>query len=248
MSPTPLPPATDGPRQRLTLAALAGQTDGQNARAAPMISHPHECVFVHIPKTAGQSVEAVFQTALGLRGRAGRAALLLRENRDRAQGPRRLAHLYAEEYIRLGHIGAGAFARYFKFAVVRHPYDRAVSEYRYRAAARIARGQQVPGFDAFLAEAGRDEHLDAVRHIVPQVRYTHGADGACLMDAVLRFENLTEEIAPVLTRLLGTAVPLPHRNRSGGAVAMTRDALTPAQRRALADRYAPDFEAFGYDP
>lgn len=212
-----------------------------------MISHPHECVFVHVPKTAGQSVEAVFQAALGLRGRAGRAALLLRENRDRAQGPRRLAHLYGGEYVACGHIGAPAFARYFKFAVVRHPYDRAVSEYRYRAAARAAKGQAVPGFDAFLAEAGEDEHLDITRHMVPQVRYTHAPDGACLLDAVLRFERLQQETAPVLRHLLGHAAALPHRNRSAGAGGMTRAALTAAQRAALQARYAADFEAFGYD-
>lgn len=212
-----------------------------------MISHPHECIFVHVPKTGGQSVEAVFQAALGLEGREGRAALLLRENRDRAAGPRRLAHLYAAEYVACGHIGAADFARYFKFAVVRHPFDRAVSEYRYRAAALMARGRMVPGFDGFLDTPEVDEHLDAARHMVPQVRFTHGADGACLVDQVIRFERLGEEIAPVLARLLGRETPLPHRNRSGAAVGVTRAGLTAAQRARLRTRYAADFEAFGYD-
>lgn len=212
-----------------------------------MISHPHECIFVHVPKTGGQSVEAAFQAALGLEGRAGRAALLLRENRDRAAGPRRLAHLYASEYVGCGHIGAAEFARYFKFSVVRHPFDRAISEYRYRAAALMARGRMVPGFDAFLDAAHEDEHLDAARHMVPQVRYTHGPGGACLLDRVIRFERLAADIAPVLARLLGQNAALPHRNRSGAVAGVTRGGLTSAQRAKLRARYAVDFEAFGYD-
>ncbi len=212
-----------------------------------MISHSHKCIFVHVPKTAGQSIEAVFLEALGLRGPEGRAQLLLRENKDRTAGPRRLAHLYGAEYVALGHIDAAAFAGYFKFAVVRHPYDRAVSEYRYRAAALIAKGRMVPGFDDFLSETGEDEHLDTARHLVPQVRYTHDAAGACLMDEVLRFEHLAEEIAPVFKRVLGHGAALPHHNPSGMRAGVSRDTLTAAQRAALQERYGADFEAFGYD-
>ena len=55
--------------RRLTKPRGAGETAGQKPEQTPMISHPHECIFVHVPKTGGQSVEAVFQAALGLEGR-----------------------------------------------------------------------------------------------------------------------------------------------------------------------------------
>lgn len=63
-----------------------------------MICHPYRCVFVHVPKTAGMSIEHVF---LGLQGLTWekRSALLLRHNDDPAKGPPRLSHLKASEYV-----------------------------------------------------------------------------------------------------------------------------------------------------
>ena len=63
-----------------------------------MISHRHRCVFVHIPKVAGQSIEHVFLGWNGLNWK-GRAPLLLRPNEDPRKGPPRLAHLRAQDYV-----------------------------------------------------------------------------------------------------------------------------------------------------
>jgi hypothetical protein len=208
-----------------------------------MISHARETIFVHVPKTGGQSVEAVFLNDLGLTWRE-RAALLLRHNDDPARGPEKLAHLYAREYVALGHIEADMFARYFKFAVVRHPFDRVLSEYRYRAAAQAKRGRTLD-LDSFLADVPRDDYSDLTRHLVPQVRYLDGPDGRCLVDRVLRFETLAQDIAPVFERVFGQSRILPHRNRSTRRTAV---ALNGAQKAMLADRYQADFEAFGYAP
>ena len=46
-----------------------------------MISHKHKTIFVHIPKTGGQSVESVFIEDEGLTWDT-RAPLLLRRNDD----------------------------------------------------------------------------------------------------------------------------------------------------------------------
>ncbi len=211
-----------------------------------MISHPRETLFVHIPKTAGQSVETVFLRDLGLNW-AERGALSLGHNDDPARGPEKLAHLYASEYVALGHIGADRFARYFKFAIVRHPFDRALSEYRYRAAALARRGagRRMPGLDAFFDTDAGDGYSDLSRHLVPQVRYVLDAQGRCLVDRVLRFEDLARQIAPVFTRIFGSARPLPHRNKSPRDGGVT---LTAAQRERLYQRYRDDFRAFGYVP
>ena len=95
-----------------------------------MICHDFRTIFVHVPKTAGQSVEMVFLNKLNLTWEQ-RAPLLLRPNSDPAKGPPRLAHLYASEYVSCGHISDEDFARYFKFSVVRNPWARAVSVYKF---------------------------------------------------------------------------------------------------------------------
>ncbi|MDK3073180.1 sulfotransferase family 2 domain-containing protein [Sedimentitalea sp. JM2-8] len=208
-----------------------------------MISHSRETIFVHVPKTGGQSIEAVFLDDLGL-GWNDRAALLLRHNDDPARGPEKLAHLFAGEYVARGHIDRRAFDRYLKFAVVRHPFDRILSEYRYRAAAQARRGLTLE-LETFLAREEPGDYSDLARHRVPQFRFLTDRDGSCLVDHVLRFETLAEDIAPIFERIFGERRSLPHRNRSGGN---RKIALTASQKDRLAERYRGDFEAFGYVP
>ncbi len=207
-----------------------------------MISHAHKTVFVHIPKTGGQSVESVFLDDLGLAWR-DRAALLLRQNNDRGAGPQKLAHLYADEYVKLGHITAGDFDRYLKFAIVRHPFERVLSEFRYRAAAAAKRGRSLR-LEEMLKLDSADDYSDAARHLVPQVRYVMDDRGRCLVDRILRFERLAQEIAPVFRRVFGEVRHLPHRNR---ARAEPDARITAGQADALYERYREDFEAFGYE-
>src|SRR5437764_11835271 len=95
-----------------------------------MISHKYRTIFVHIPKTGGQSVENVFLTLHGLTWET-REPLLLRPNSDRNLGPSQLAHLRAKEYVACGHIDQENFDSYFKFAFVRNPWERIVSGYHY---------------------------------------------------------------------------------------------------------------------
>ncbi|WP_316779475.1 sulfotransferase family 2 domain-containing protein [Sedimentitalea todarodis] len=207
-----------------------------------MISHAHKTVFVHIPKTGGQSVETVFLNDLDLAWR-DRAVLLLRQNANPRMGPQKLAHLYADEYVALGHMLAEDFDRYLRFAIVRHPYERALSEFRYRAGAAAKRGQ-VLELDIFLNTEIKDDYSDGSRHLVPQVRYVTDARGRVLVDRVLRFERLAQDIAPVFRKIFGRDRRLPHKNRSRVGL----DArLSPVQADMLFERYRADFEAFGYD-
>ena len=53
-----------------------------------MLSHQDKCLFVHIPKAAGQSVESIFVQRSGLTWQT-RDALLLRPNKEPEQGPPR---------------------------------------------------------------------------------------------------------------------------------------------------------------
>ena len=96
-----------------------------------MISHIHKVIFVHIPKCAGQSVERMFLKDLGLCW-DNRASLLLRPKLVSELGPERLAHLFAIEYEKFGFIESSKFQQYFKFAFVRDPIDRILSELNYR--------------------------------------------------------------------------------------------------------------------
>src|SRR5438045_929170 len=77
----------------------------KNLICLTMISHQHRCIFVHIPKTAGNSVNRVF-------------GIGWEDHKD-------LQRFAAE-------LEPAVFGSYFKFAIIRNPWDRILSDYNYQ--------------------------------------------------------------------------------------------------------------------
>ena len=203
-----------------------------------MLSHRFQTIFVHIPKTAGQSVERVFLEKHGLTWET-RSELLLRENEDRSLGPQRLAHLYAREYIERGYVTKDEYAKYFSFGIVRNPYERAISAYRYR----------VPdggiSMVDFLRGAPADDYDDRARHLEPQVSYLCNTDGALMVNEIIRFEHMVEAIGRVFYRLFGANAELPHTNRSSARLLTVED-LPAGAANEIYKRFEADFDIFAY--
>jgi hypothetical protein len=203
-----------------------------------MYSEKFKTLFVHIPKTGGQSIEHVFIAESGLTWDT-RAPLLLRRKTKEEKGPNRLAHLFAREYVPFGYVTPEDFAASFKFAVVRNPYDRAISEYRYKIVDKpAARDLTFRDYVASL-ETGK-----LTRHDVPQSDFVLGESGAMMVDQVLRFENLAEDFADVSRRIFGRAIDLPYVNKSTGAV--PADGADAGLRKMLHRFYERDFDLFKY--
>jgi hypothetical protein len=173
-----------------------------------VICHPYRCVFVHIPKTGGISVDHVFLRLVGLSWDT-RAPLLLRGNDDPAKGPPRLAHLKAGEYVSCGYLSQAQFDAYFKFSFVRNPWARMVSEYKYR-------GHPIRmSFKRWLfEELPEPGFTDAYCHIVPQHEFIYDNAGRLLVDFVGRYESLQTDFHAVCERLGIQPAVLPHENRS----------------------------------
>ncbi|WP_138935601.1 sulfotransferase family 2 domain-containing protein [Roseovarius arcticus] len=207
-----------------------------------MISHRHKTIFVHVPKTAGQSIEQVFVDDLGLSWDE-REILNLRYNDDPTSGPQHLGHLYADEYVRNGHIDQHRWDSYFKFAIVRNPYDRILSEFRYRSFRKTG-----PLF-WFLRKQYRDDYFDIARHVVPQSRYLFDKNGTCLVNEIVKFEELKDRMPAIFQRVFGCSRSLPKRNEStNGHRRLTRQQLGARNRKVIRDRFAEDFTKLGYDP
>ena len=173
-----------------------------------MICHPYRCVFVHVPKTAGISIEHVFLDLMGLTCET-RAPLLLRHNDDPAKGPPRLAHLKATEYVSCGYLSPEQFEGYFKFSFVRNPWDRIISEYKYR-------GYPIRlDFKTYLFKhLPKPGFTDTYCHILPQYDFLFDERGTLLVDFVGRYESLQADFDTVCARLGISPRPLPHVNRS----------------------------------
>ena len=97
-----------------------------------MISFPHKTIFIHIPKSAGQSVEETFLTDIGLDWRKHRHLFgcFKKPSTWSNNFPDRLAHLTAYEYFDLDFINKETFSQFYKFSIVRDPLDRVVSAWK----------------------------------------------------------------------------------------------------------------------
>ena len=202
-----------------------------------MISAKHQSIFVHIPKTGGQSIESVFLKLNGLDW-GTRAPLLLRRKEPQEDGPERLAHLTAREYVMLGYIDGESFDRFFKFAFVRNPWDRLASEYRYLK-------EKIP-FAAFVERMLAEDYPDPSRHIKAQVDFLTDEHGKIIVDFVGRFEALAVDFGEVARRLELGRVKLPHRNSSSLFRRSYRNYYDERLREQVRQFYAADIERFNY--
>lgn len=171
-----------------------------------MLSHHHRCIFVHIPKTAGQSVERSFLADLGLDWE-NRQQLLLGKCSVSRINTKRIAHLFASEYLEHLYVPQWMWDEYYSFTFVRDPWDRVVSFYYY-----LGYYQVVP-FERFVLEYLPNQVWEEHdRFVFPQVTYIHDADGEPLVDFIGRFERLQEGFAHVAATLNLSWTQLPHHN------------------------------------
>jgi hypothetical protein len=158
-----------------------------------MISHKHKCIFIHIPKVAGQSIETSFLNDLNLNWE-NRRPLLLMHNSEPTIGPPRLAHLLAKDYVNYNYISKELFNDYYKFAFVRNPYSRAYSFYKY------LKFSDSMSFDDFILKKFKGKYLKKKYWFLrPQYDYIY-SNGKCLIDFVGRFENLEHDFKQVASK------------------------------------------------
>jgi chondroitin 4-sulfotransferase 11 len=202
-----------------------------------MISHPHQCIFVHIPKTAGNSINRVFGVGW-------------EDHKDLQR--------YRDE------VPPELFQSYFKFAVVRNPWDRLLSDYNYQRKKSRAKDSKLFLFteggskrnfaewvDIALTNPDRYEAQRWGGAVSPNIhRWSPQIDWICVdgqprVDFVARLERLPEDFRLICQRLNLPVIRLPHRNRrlhwhySHYYDRGTRD--------LVASYYARDIEYFGYE-
>ncbi|MDB6167639.1 MAG: hypothetical protein JWM88_503 [Verrucomicrobia bacterium] len=199
-----------------------------------MISHPHRCLYVHIPKTAGNSVNRAF--GIGW------------EN-----------HKDLQRYA--GELPPQTYAGYYKFAIVRNPWDRLFSDYNYQckksrdsklflyddAGARRTFPQWVRAAlsnpHRYRPDAWGGDVSPRLHRWSPQVDWIT-VNGRIEVDGVLRLENLRTGFRQLCRTLKIPALRLPRRNRRLHChYSWYYDDVT---RDLVAAYYARDIAAFGY--
>lgn len=180
------------------------------------------CIFFHIPKTAGLSLN------VALFGNHG------------------LGHIDVQTARAL--FGERRFDSFYKFCFVRNPWDRLVSAYHYLHAGHpnspIA--SEVAGcssFTEFVLELLPSPKVASEQHIRPQSAFVVSRDGSLAVDFVGRFERLAEDFETIAGRL-GIDARLERRNESSHHD--YRRYYTDETRDAVARFYERDIALFGY--
>ncbi len=202
-----------------------------------MYSGRFNLLFIHIPKTAGQSIAKHFMQIEGIPWEHRRDYLMF-PNGDPRHGPPQVAHFTLEEYYMTDLIPNDVIDRAIKFTVIRNPWARLWSEYNYHWA-------HICSWDRFFdyfPDMIFDDHKtgrDALRHIKPQNEFL--AEGI----EILRFERLTEDFAAFCRRHNLPNRGLPTENGSGKSGAY-REMFDGAKADAVFDFYHEDIKRFGY--
>ena len=168
-----------------------------------MISHKYKCIYIHIPKVAGTSII----TVLGDAELSTKKKWPFKADDYKFNPP--APHLRAADYIKYGHATRQQYDSYHKFSFVRNPWDRIVSEYKYRRHPRRYSFKKFI-FENFPEPSWTDEYC----HVIPQYDFLYGDDGKQLVDYVGKFENLQADFNLILAELKISGVTLPHVNRS----------------------------------
>lgn len=218
-----------------------------------MVSHEYKCIFVHIPKTAGTSIEKklglftelkwgvqdhtevhdyqplTWGELAGLAGQ-GRVKYALRDVRNRARGSSK--RLTQEQ-----------FDSYFKFCFIRNSWARVYSWYH-----NVMRDEQQqelngvkPGisFNEFL-----ENHLRPDDHILKsQLSWITDNHNNVPMDFIGRFENLEHDMNFVCEKL-GIDTDMPRLLKGSGKSYV--DAYDDKWRAKVGEFYAEEIEHFGF--
>ena len=153
-----------------------------------------------------------------------------------------LQHLLAKQI--LAEVGSDVFRAYFKFGIVRNPWDKAVSQYTYTMQSR----PDLREFANIPDDASFEQYLERVRKVThvqwqKQIDFVCDDNGELLVDQLGRFESFDHDVQKILARVGIAAGPIPHVNQSARAPA---PGYTSAAHDLIAAMYAADIAAFGY--
>lgn len=232
-------------------------------------------LYIHIPKTGGTSITKVLSPCL--------SSVITEQHPVYRKNPK-----YNKDYAKVINfkisraehfksvIGGTPFEKMWKVAIVRNPWDRYVSNWKWltrKESTYPRRGWKSRGWSG---EDGQISFEDFVKqmswcyteqpnlhgyqhdkwHIRNQVEHISNREGEIIIDHVGKFEKLNEEFSLICEKS-GLALELPHLNRVGHYSGEPKEHekvsvhystyYTPELIDIVASRCKADIELFNYD-
>lgn len=206
------------------------------------ISKQHKCLFIHIPKTGGTSIES----ALGIFGdwRVENKEILFgliqsEELLNFKFESNFLQHLTYEQcqYIRP--------SNYLSFSFVRNPWDKMVSIFAnpdnnlVEVAAKQNINLKELSFNSFIEQTEFIKHI----HLEQQYKFIYDQERNISVDFIGRFETIHSDFDK-LSRIINTNLVLPHKNES--IHRNYKEYYSTRTKKIITKRYQNDIELFQY--
>jgi len=199
-----------------------------------MINHEHKFIFIHIPKTAGTSIESLFVPNAGKRD----------------------VPFKHTTFNKLHKMSPDMCRDYFTFTFTRNPYSLLVSTYNWSKNPKNI-GQRNKSrwfskhtFKEFIlslnSPPGRLSCRTPVSWIVPDSQYSYiqSSDGAINLDYIGKVERLQQDFDIICDKIKINRQQLPHVNETNQK--HYSEYYDDETRRIVAKKYAKDIELFGY--
>jgi hypothetical protein len=201
-----------------------------------LISHEHQFVFVHVPKTGGDSISAALSGLSEVDGSTGRS---------KHWSARRIRETHFSD--------SEAWGDYFSFGVVRNPWEQVHSDYWF------CRQSEVPSeaFGSWRDKVKRSKEI-SFSEFVTDICGMHGMAGPGLFGCyladrngrqmvtnVLRHENLAKEWSETCDWLGIPKVQLPRKNVTRDRPDYRED-YDERSRFLVGRKFANDIQRFNY--
>ena len=182
---------------------------------------PDQFAFIHINKCGGTSIEA----ALDLPKRHDTA----RQRRDK--------------------IGAAQWQRIPSFAVVRNPYAKVSSHYRYRVKTnQTGLGSGSMGLNEWVRRAYGEKDPECYNNplmFAPCIDWITDEAGEIMVNLVIRLEEIDIRWHQI-EALIGKTAVLSKENATSRKEDATEDSLNSESIQIINNHFKKDFETFGY--
>jgi hypothetical protein len=207
-------------------------------RSAMIVSHQHRLIFIKTQKTAGTSIEVMLSTVCGPNDTVTPIVPHVPPHRPRNHKGF-FNHMTAEHVRCL--VDPEHWRSYTKFCVERNPWDKALSHF-FMLKNSLSHGKR--------SDLTLDRYLAEGHEVLNWPQYMDPAGQTVIVDRVLRYERLDEELGEVLTSC-GISYPghLTVRAKAGYRTDRRpyREIFTPAQADLVARAYAKEIALHGYE-
>ncbi len=211
-----------------------------------MISHKYKCIFIHIPKTAGTSINSFFHPGVKFH--------YANPDYDRLFGwcPKRKLHMQhatAKQLIDTELVTESIWNSYYKFTFVRNPWDRAYSDYIWIQNFSKVKGDfkdyinKTGPFNEVLNDSSNYYYLGD--HLLPQLDF-FDLEGDFKLDFVGNFESFDNDITTVLSKLNINEVFNIYQNKSLNRNKDYSTFYTNSNKKLVEEKYKNDISKLNY--